>query len=163
MNNAQTGISTVDEATEKLKTILENVVNSRPRGVGADYGRDIHYGFRDAVRDANIRGIASDDVETTFPRNVPYASKGSIRTDVVLRNDVGDVIAIYDVKTGNATLDARRVQELRTKTGAGPRIPVIEMHVQRGLSLKARVLRVRYSWVITLRLWNPWIRGIVGR
>ena len=32
-----------------------------------------------------------------------------------------------------------------------------------GLSLKARVRQIRYFWVITLRLWNPWIRGIGRR
>ena len=102
-------------------------------------------------------------METTFPRNVPYASKDSIRTDVVLRNEVGDVIAIYDVKTGNATLDAARVQELRTKTGVASTIPIIEMHITRGLSLKGKSTQARYFWIITLRLWNPWIRDIRGR
>ena len=60
------------------------------------------------------------------------------------------MIAIYDVKTGNAYLNAARVRELRAKTGAGPNVPIIEMHVRRKLSLKAH--QTRYSWVITLRL-----------
>ena len=80
-----------------------------------------------------------------------------------MKNDVGDVIAIYDVKTGGAELDARRVRELRAKTDVNLSVPVIEMHIQRGLSLKARTDNGHYFWVITLRLWNPWIRGIVGQ
>ena len=163
VNSAQTGLSTVDQTTERLRTTLENVVNSRPQGFGAEYGKQIHYGFGDEVRNAKIPGIARNDVEITFPKDTRYGSKHSIRTDVVLRNDIGDVIAIYDVKTGNAYLDAARVRELRTKTGAGPSVPIIEMHVLRGLSLKARIPQPRYYWVITLRLWNPWIREIRRR
>lgn len=163
VNNAQTGISTVDETTEKLKTILEKAVNARPEGSGREYGKAIHYDFGDAVKTENIRGIGSEGVEHTYPeQGTRYGSKGTVRTDVVLKNDIGDVIAIYDVKTGTAYLDRRRVQELRAKTGAGPEIPLIEMHIQRGLSLKARTEQGPYFWIITLRLWNPWIRGSVG-
>lgn len=35
--------------------------------------------------------------------------KNSIRTDVILKNDAGDIIAIYDVKTGDATIKESRV------------------------------------------------------
>ncbi len=164
INNAQTGISTVDENTEKLKTVLEKVVNGRPEGFGRAYGQTIHYDFGNAVKAENLRGIGSEGVEHTFPeQGTRYGSKGTVRTDIILRNDIGDVIAIYDVKTGTAELDARRVQELRVKTDAGLHIPIIEMHIQRGLSLKAQTVHGRYFWIITLRLWNPWIRGIAGQ
>lgn len=166
-NNAQTGISTVDETTEKLRKVLEQVINSRPEGFGPEYGTQIHYDFANVVKAENLRGIGRTGVEQTFGpdpdnRSVPYGSKGSVRTDVVLRNDIGDVIAIYDVKTGSAKLGPLRVQELREKTDASPRIPIIEMHIQRGLSLKARTGH-GYSWIITLRLWNPWVRAMSDR
>ena len=164
VNDAQTGISTVDETTEKLKTILERVVNDRPEGFGREYGKAIHYAFGDAVKAENLRGIGSEGVEHTFPeQGTRYGSKDTVRTDVVLKNDIGDVIAIYDVKTGSAELDARRVRELRAKTDVSLDVPVIEMHIRRGLSLKAQTERGNYFWIITLRLWNPWIRGIAGR
>jgi hypothetical protein len=116
------------------------------------------------VKAEDLRGIGSEGVEHTYPEEgTRYGSKGTVRTDVVLKNDVGDVIAIYDVKTGTAYLDARRVQELRAKTDVNLRVPVIEMHIQRGLSLKARTEQGHYLWIITLRLWNPWIRGIVDQ
>lgn len=167
VNNAQTGLSTVDERTETLKTILEGVVNARAEGSGPEYGTAIHTDFANAVRFENLRGIGRKGVEQTFgpdpdDPDVSYGTKGSVRTDVVLRNDIGDVIAIYDVKTGSAYLGPRRVQELREKTGASPIVPIIEMHIQRGLSLKAKTEQRYYVWIITLRLWNPWIRGIVG-
>ncbi|WP_147292604.1 hypothetical protein [Undibacter mobilis] len=164
VNNAQTGLSTVDETTEKLKTVLEKVVNARPEGFGREYGKAIHYAFGDAVKAENLRGIGRKGVEHTFPEeDTRYGSKGTVRTDVVLKNDAGDVIAIYDVKTGNAYLDAPRVRELRAKTGVTLSIPVIEMHIRRGLSLKASAANRHHLWIITLRLWNPWIRDIAGR
>jgi len=88
------------------------------------------------VRIQQLPGIAFSDVETTFGGS-RYGARDSVRTDVVLRNEIGDVIAIYDVKTGNRGLDAGRVEELRSKTGVGASIPIIEMHVSRGVSRKA--------------------------
>ena len=153
VNNAQTGFSTIDETTEKLRTILEKAVNAKGEGYGPEYGKAIHYDFGDAVKAENMRGIK---VEHTYPeQDTFYGKKGTIRTDVVLRNDGGEVTAIYDVKTGGAYLDAKRVGELRTKTGANLSVPIIEMHIQRGLSLKSDVAKARYFWIITLRLWNP--------
>ena len=168
VNEAQTGLSTVDARTESLKALLEQVVNARAEGSGSQYGTAIHTDFANAVRSENLPGIGRKGVEQTFgpdPDNpdVPYGTKDSVRTDVVLRNNIGDVIAIYDVKTGSAYLGPKRVQELREKTGASPLVPIIEMHIQRGLSLKAKTGQGHYVWTITLRLWNPWLRGIVGQ
>jgi len=157
VNNAQTGISTVDETTEKLVKVLESVVSSQPEGFGAQYGTKIHNDFAAAVRAESMRGIGVKGVEQTYgpDPNSRYGAKDSIRTDVVLRNDVGDPIAIYDVKTGGAKLERGRVRELREKTGATLSVPVIEMHITRGLSLKARA---KSRWLIALILWNPWVR-----
>jgi hypothetical protein len=161
VNNAQTGFSTIDDTTEQLRNTLEKVVNARGEGYGPDYGKAIHYDFGDAVKSQNLRGVR---VEHTFPeRDAWYGKPGTIRTDVVLRNEIGEVIAIYDVKTGGAYLDARRVAELRAKTGVGLSVPLIEMHIQRGLSLKSRAARTRYFWFITLRLWNPWYEMVADQ
>jgi hypothetical protein len=114
------------------------------------------------VRDANLRDIGRAGVERTYGLDPddPYGAKDSIRTDIILRNDSGDPVAIYDVKTGSAALRAGRVRELRDKTGASSSVPVIEMHVLRGLSLKAGAALSRYTWLITIRLWNSSIRGV---
>ena len=93
-----------------------------------EYGRFVHEEFADVVRVAVFPGIAYDDVETTFP-NGPYGSPDSIRTDVVLRNDDGDIIAIYDVKTGRG-LGQARVDQLRDKTGPADYTPVIELRFE---------------------------------
>jgi hypothetical protein len=85
----------------------------------------------------------------------PYGSEDSIRTDTFFRDDADDPAAIYDVKTGRATLRPGRVAKLREKVGAGPKIPVIEMHVLRGVSLKGQANQQTYVWIIVARVWHP--------
>jgi hypothetical protein len=126
---AVTGDPVIDGTTVKLTALLVRVMNSIEVDASSltpqEYGRLVHEEFADDVRVAVLPGIAYDDVETTFP-NGPYGSPDSIRTDVVLRNDDGDIIAIYDVKTGRG-LGQARVDQLRDKTGSADDTPVIEL------------------------------------
>jgi hypothetical protein len=122
--NALTGRSTIDDTTKSLGQTLARVMDIV--GLAPDlspqlYGTAVHTAFAAAVRLQNLPGIGFWDVERTFSldNNDPsYGLAGSIRTDVVLRNDQGDIIAIYDVKTGERGLSQTRVNELRDKTGA---------------------------------------------
>jgi hypothetical protein len=77
-------------------------------------------------------------VEQSFDKAglAKYGQDGSIRTDVVLRNARGIIIAIYDLKTGNAIIAPSRARELRAQTGAGPDVRVIELHAVRGPALR---------------------------
>ena len=134
---ALTGISRVDDTTKKLANILADVVDK----VGPThlapwiYGTLVHTRLAAAVRAASLPGVEFVDVERTFGSSpgAPYGSKGSVRTDVLLRGDAGDIIAIYDVKTGDAKLDLSRVAKLRSMTGAAPGTYVFEMQVSRGV------------------------------
>jgi hypothetical protein len=136
-----TGISTIDDTTTALLEILNRTVATMS-WVGMNpqrFGTEVHLAFATQVRLAKLPGIGFFDVETTFSLipGARYGSKDSVRTDVVLRNDAGDIIAIYDVKTGNADLDRRRVKELLAKTGAAPGTPVFQLHLTHGPSRKA--------------------------
>ncbi len=136
--NALSGISTIDNTTKILAGTLATVVDILPNGSGPLYGIAVHTAFATAVRAQGFPGIASSDVETTFSlaKTFRYGSKGSIRTDVVLRNDIGDIIAIYDVKTGGAKITRERAEELRAKTRADSNVPIIELNLNRGVMLK---------------------------
>jgi hypothetical protein len=88
--SALTGISTIDDTTKRLVSTLATVMDTvdylpglRPQ----EYGKLVHYAFAAAVRAGNFPGIGFFDVETTFGPDLDarYGSKGSIRTDVVLR------------------------------------------------------------------------------
>jgi hypothetical protein len=131
--SALTGIQSIDETTYKLTGILKGVVDTLDRfGMSPqNYGIVVHELFAGEVKLAGLRGIASEDVETTFSL-LPDPRRGStfsIRTDVVLRDDVGEIKAIYDVKTGRSGLDDERIDELLTKTRAAPGTPVIELRM----------------------------------
>ena len=112
-----TGISTIDDTTKKLSETLGDTmarVDIVPEWAPSVYDTALNADFAARVKLQDLRGV---EVEQSFFEQQPggrgYA--GSIRTDVLLRNDTGDIIAIYDVKTGNAVLTPGRVRELREK------------------------------------------------
>jgi hypothetical protein len=93
----------------------------------------VHRAFALAVRAQGLEGIGYFDVETTFSLSAGarYGSEDSIRTDVVLKNEAGEIIAIYDVKTGRRGISEERAAELRAKTRTGPEVPIIELNTRR--------------------------------
>lgn len=102
------------------------------------YGTAVHVAFGLAVRLQDLRGVG--DIERSFSLDTvdpSYGLAGTIRTDVTLRNVQGEIIAIYDVKTGDATISRSRADELRTAPGT----PVFELNVVRGISRKRACLR----------------------
>jgi len=103
--SALTGIESIDDTTTKLAHTLACILDGieiLPDTTPQKYGMIIHSLFANAVRFGGFEGIGSEDVETTFSiePDARYGAKGSIRTDVVLRNAAGDIVAIYDVMTG---------------------------------------------------------------
>ena len=140
-NTARTGLPTIDDTTEKLSNILKRVMDTSdfiPEQSPQAYGVAVHVAFAGQVKIDDLPGIGKSGVEQSFIlKNVArYGLAGSIRTDVVLRNVAGDIIAIYDLKTGGAVLSPSRADELREHTGAAPYTPVIELHFERGSRLK---------------------------
>jgi hypothetical protein len=166
-SRALTGISNIDDATKALSETLSKSVQDVefvPEWAPSVYGTAVHVDFGLRVRLEGIPGIAPTDVEQSFfkTEEAGYGIPGSIRTDVILRNDVGDIMAIYDVKTGGAVLTPSRVRELRDHTGVGPEVPIIELQVNRGATIKGQVIsRDSFSSVVA-ELWNPLHRDIAG-
>ncbi len=137
----RTGNNFIDGTSVELSTIFASIIVANPRLPGMtpqQYGTFIHLMFKDAVISAQLTGISSADVETTFPEDQLYGSRGSIRTDVILRDTDGTVIAIYDIKTGESGIDPDRANELRIKTGVPSDTPVIEIRME-GILLKVRI------------------------
>lgn len=140
-DTALTGIQSIDETTEKLSATLIDVMDTMefiPNQAPSVYGVAVHTAFATSIKAQNLDGIGRTGVEQTFLAGEVerYGVAGSIRTDVTLRNVAGEVIAIYDLKTGGAVLSASRADQLRAGTNAGEYTPVIELHFHRGSSLK---------------------------
>jgi hypothetical protein len=140
-----TGIQSIDETSDALSDILTDVVGKLeylPSMSPSEYGIAVHAAFGLEVRLKDLPGVG--DIERTFSledADPYYGLAGSIRTDVTLRNIQGDIVAIYDVKTGNARISQARANELREKTGAAPNTPVFELNIVRGISRKSVFLR----------------------
>ena len=96
------------------------------------YGIMVHTQFGHEVRARNLTGIGQAGVEQSFnlTQIVNYGAPG-IRTDVVLRNEAGDIIAIFDVKTGGAKMEPAREADIRRHTGVGPHVRIIIMRAVR--------------------------------
>jgi hypothetical protein len=139
-----TRIPKIDQTSFTLLAILTQVVDQLgPRGTlsPSQYGTEIHTQFAAAVRAEGLPGV---EVEQTFGSrpNSPYGSKGSIRTDVIFRDVDGKIIAIYDVKTGDAYLEPWRIRQLRAKTDTTADTYVFELNDKRGVVLKMRLGRL---------------------
>lgn len=163
-SRALTGISTIDDTTKRLSETLGDTmarVEFIRDWTPSVYGTAVHVDFAAQVKSQGLRGV---EVEQSFFEKAPggYGEAGSVRTDVLLRNDTGDIIAIYDVKTGGAVLTSGRVRELREKTGVGISVPIIELQVNRGATIKGQRIRRNIGRVMAL-LWNPVHRGNAGR
>lgn len=163
-SRALTGISTIDDTTKKLSETLGDTmanVDIVPEWAPSVYGTAVHVDFAARVKLQGLRGV---EVEQSFSSEglTRYGAADSIRTDVLLRNDVGEIVAIYDLKTGGAILTASRVREIREKTKVGIQVPIIELQVNRGATIKGQRVRRNIGRVIAL-LWNPVHRGNAGR
>lgn len=145
-----TGIPTIDNISEALSDTLSSVINALnylPEMSPQLYGMAVHTAFGIAVKIQGLPGVG--DIERTFSRDDAdprYGLLGTIRTDVVLRNIQGDIIAIYDVKTGERPMSRSRANELREATRAASNTPVFELNIVRGPSRKYR--RVKFDRTI---------------
>ncbi len=128
----------VERTTKILQDILVRVnqaVSQRPNLISARlYGIAVHKRFADEVRARNLPGIGRVGVEQSFVKTLPtrYGLEGSIRTDIVLRNENDVIIAIYDLKTGGATMRPSREKKIREYTNVSPDVRLIIFHAVRG-------------------------------
>ena len=153
--NALVGDPRIVSTTVKLTSILAHAMDIVEPGSDAltpqEYGRLVHERFADSVRVSGLPGIGYDDVETTFGGEY-YGAKGSIRTDVVLRDETGSVIAIYDVKTGDAKISEKRAAQLRAKVGVDDGVPIYELQIIHGVVRKAFTRWLRFPYASKVKL-----------
>lgn len=93
-------------------------------GRGSAYGTRVHSAFAAEVR--KLGANVTCEVSYLHGRVVPYRTPGAIRVDVV----EGTLIrpsAIYDLKTGGATLTPQRIRKIQQHLPGGGHIPIIEI------------------------------------
>ena len=139
----KTGDPRIDAKTDEILDVLKEVVESTEPGEGFLYGIQIHTKLAARLRELDLPGIGRHGVEQSFIAGdiVHHGLDGSIRTDVILRDggtSAAPIRAIWDIKTGIEGLSPRRIRELRTGAGVDDSVPVIEIHLLRGISVKSR-------------------------
>lgn len=133
-SSAITGDPQIDRNTKLLVDVLAESAKTMGQAVPPEmranvFGIHVHHDFATRVKALDLPGIGPDGVEQSWSLGalMDYGVADSIRTDIYLRNRLGQPIAIYDLKTGNARLTAKRRKELRDAVGGGDDIPVIEL------------------------------------
>ena len=130
----------VDETTEILSKLLARINGTVARVPGLTpqaYGMLVHTQFAIAVKalqlPQHLRHLTLQ-VEQSFDLSGPtrYGQPRSIRTDVILRNAQGVIIAIYDVKTGDAEMRPSTEQKYREYTKVNPSVRLFILRANRG-------------------------------
>ena len=139
----KTGDPRVDGKTDAIVDVLSEVVQTCDPGQGPLYGIEVHTKFAARMRELDLPGIGRHGIEQSFSAGdlVRYGLDGSVRTDVIFRDgrtSAAPVRAIWDIKTGKAQLSLARARELRRNVGVDHSVPVIEVHLSRGNSVKGR-------------------------
>jgi hypothetical protein len=152
-NNAKTNNPAIDGTTETLLQTLVRIYAIAGDGSGPWYGTRVHLLFANDVRSQNLPGIGRSGVEQSFSLGdiADYGEDGTVRVDVYMRDETGEIIAIWDVKTGGAVLTGGRVMQLREDAGVGADVPVIELHATRGATRKLRTLIAEINVVAVAR------------
>jgi hypothetical protein len=142
-NHAKTANPLINNTTDILLQTLARIHALAGDGSGPWYGTRIHLMFASDVRLQNLPGIGRTGVEQSFSLGdiADYGEDGTVRVDVYMRDEAGRIVAIWDVKTGGAVLTGARLRQLRAEAGVGSDVRVIELHVTRGATLKARTWR----------------------
>lgn len=90
------------------------------------YGTQAHSAFRAEVA-ALGRGNLSTEVSYLNGRVVPYGTRGAVRLDVV-EGPLNAPTAVFDFKTGSATLSPARINQIRGHLpGGGSNVPILEI------------------------------------
>jgi hypothetical protein len=133
----KTGDALVDKMTEILLNRASAAHVVVGEGAGPLYGVNVHMEFARGLRSQNLPGV---EIEQSFSAGdaVRYGLDGSIRTDVIFRSGKSGIAAIWDLKTGSARLAPWRAREIRREVGVGSEVPVIELHIRRGVRNKCR-------------------------
>ncbi|MCJ2011256.1 hypothetical protein [Methylobacterium sp. J-076] len=106
----------------------------------------IHTASAAMLRSLNLPGIGAYGIEHSFSLGdtARYGLNGSIRTDVVMRDGRkpdAPILSVWDIKTGEARLSAKRAAEIRKNLNIDSEVPVIELHIKRGVSVKSYICR----------------------
>ena len=109
--------SVQSQATNQLNNIASKVLTNMGPGKGSVYGTKVHSAFAKAANGLKI-GDCTIRTEVSYLNGkvVAYGTKGSARIDAGLYNSKGELIQVFDLKTGGAKLTSEQVKHIQTQT-----------------------------------------------
>ena len=125
--NAITPVTEVGNSTSTMDQLQNcaDTANLRVAGNGPVVGTQKHAVFANEV---NALGNSNLRTEVSYLNGaeVPYATKGSVRFDVLEYNSAGLPMCAYDLKTGAAVLTAARAAQMQQISGLNIPIHMIK-------------------------------------
>jgi RHS repeat-associated protein len=105
------------QATSKLTNIASKVLADAGEGSGAVYGTKAHSALAKAANGLKIGdNVVRTEVSYLNGEIVKHGTKGSARIDAGLYNSKGQLIQVFELKTGGAKLTSQQVQHIQTQT-----------------------------------------------
>ena len=127
--NGLTPVTEIGSSASNVEAQLQvcaDKANTSVAGKGPVVGTQKHAVFAEEV---NALGNSNLRTEVSYKNGceVPYGTKGSVRFDVMMYDDVGAPAQAWDFKTGAATLTTSRIAQMQSKSGlVGLRISMIK-------------------------------------
>ena len=117
--NGLTPVTEIGSSTPNVEAQLQvcaDKANSSISGKGPAVGTQKHTVFAEEV---NALGNTNLRTEVSYKNGceVPYGTKGSVRFDVMMYDNVGVPVQAWDFKTGAATLTASRIAQMQSRSG----------------------------------------------
>jgi len=106
------------QATSKLAQAAAEALEVLGDGSGAAYGTKADSAFAKAVNGMKIGdNVIKTEVSYLNGQVVKYGTKGSARIDARLYNKKGELVQVFDLKTGGAKLTSLQVKHIQIQTG----------------------------------------------
>ena len=114
------------QATSKLTQLASKVIANMGAGKGPVYGTKVHSAFGKIANGMKI-GKYTIRTEVSYLNGniVKHGTKGSARIDAGLYNSKGELVHVFDLKTGGARLTPQQVKHIQTQTQK--QVPVTEI------------------------------------
>ncbi|GHT17505.1 hypothetical protein FACS189429_1740 [Bacteroidia bacterium] len=116
----------IKQATTKLTEAAKKAANIVGNGKGAVHGTNVHTQFSKLVNGMKIgENTIKTEVSYLNGQVVKHGTKGSARIDAGLYDSKGNLIQVFDLKTGCAKLTQEQVKHIQTQTRT--QVPVTEI------------------------------------
>jgi RHS repeat-associated protein len=115
------GAADAGTTLDNLSAAAKRSAQSVGPASGPVYGTQVHVAFQAEVEAMNNSALRTE-VSYLNGAEVPYGTQGSVRIDVGQYSADGQIQAVFDLKTGSATLTPARIQQIQQAVGS--QVPV---------------------------------------